>query len=82
MDSRLITVNEVIHNGACHGGVMEFYSDHFEGRTAVSIHEILDAGADAKYLNLNGDGNGDGYGDGYGDGTGYGYGYGDGNGIS
>jgi hypothetical protein len=78
MDSRLITVNEVIHNGACHGGVMEFYSDHFEGRTAVSIHEILDAGADAKYLNLNGygngygNGNGTGYGDGYGDGDGYG----------
>lgn len=76
MDTRLITFNEVIHNGACYDGVIEFYKENFKGRTAVSIHEVLNAGADARYLKLNG--NGYGYGNGYGngDGNGYGYGYG------
>jgi hypothetical protein len=78
MDSRLITVNEVIHNGACVDGVMEFYKENFDGRTAVSISEVLEAGADASYLKLDGDGNGYGYGNGNGYGNGYGYGYGNG----
>jgi hypothetical protein len=81
MVERLITINEVIHNGACYDGVVEFYKENFDGETAVLSSKILEAGADAKHLNLNGDGdgdgNGDGYGNGYGDGYGYGYGYGE-----
>jgi hypothetical protein len=88
MDNRLITVNEVIHNGACREGVMEFYKENFEGRTAVSIEEVLEAGGEARYLGLDGysygysygysNGNGNGYGYGNGNGNGYGNGYGDG----
>ena len=79
MVERLITVNEVIHNGACREGVIEFYKENFDGATAVSIKDVLEAGADAKYLQL--DGYGYGYGDGYGNGNGNGYGYGNGNGY-
>lgn len=70
MENRLITANEVIHNGACREGVMEFYEENFDGKTAVTVSEILEAGAEARYLNLDGNG--------YGDGDGYGNGYGDG----
>ena len=82
MVDRLITVNEVIHNGACYEGAMKFYKQNFGGETAVLSSKILEAGADAKYINLdgygNGDGDGDGNGYGYGYGNGYGYGYGNG----
>lgn len=60
MVDRRITVNEVIHNGACREGVMDFYKENFEGETGVLISEILNAGASASYLKL--DGNGNGYG--------------------
>ena len=62
MENRLITFNEVCHNGACVEGVKEFYIDNFYGQTAVSISDAIEAGADLKYLG----GNGDGYGYGYG----------------
>src|SRR5689334_25406678 len=85
MASRLITFNEVCHNGACYDGVIEFYKENFEGLTAVPIDDVLEAGADAKYLQLDGYGdgygNGYGYGDGNGNGNGYGYGNGDGDGY-
>jgi len=86
--AKSITVNEAAHNGACIDGVLKFYNRHFNGLTAVDVDDILNTGADPKYLLLDGYGDGIGYGDvlgfgdgnGYGCGYGYGFGYGDGNG--